>query len=1323
MRKTLLILLLVLYFGGIQAQHTDITPLPKSMSVQEGNLELPHNWNIDASGLDSASMAVVRQFATDLSHSLNMEVTVNGSTPTLMKVRMNSQAAKMGEEAYRLRIEPTAMSVEAETEKGFFYAFQSIKKLLPEHVALGYQNLSQVMYSLPCITVDDAPRFSYRGYMLDVSRHFFDVQEIKRLLDIMAVYKMNKFHWHLTDDQGWRVEIKKYPKLTTVGAQRKNSYNTDYPGTGQGYTTNEPYGPYFYTQDEIREVVAYAKARQIDVIPEVDMPGHFQAALAAYPEYSCNPNAVYEVWNMGGISTGVLNVANPQAIAFVKDILSELCDLFPYPYIHIGGDECPTSPWEGNAQCQALKQQLGYDSFRKLQSHFTKEISDYLATKGRKIIVWNETVTAQGSDLDQVRSTDATVMCWVGAENAAKAATNIGLKNILTPQPTYYINRKQSTDPSEPSAAGNGTDNLQAVYNYVPGNGVDPATIQQYYMGVQGTFWTEHVNTPQYLEYLTLPRLMAIAETGWSQAAAKNFDHFVERMKRDTMMLNLGNYDYGRHYLRQASTSAVYPHTLNEGDTHWYRLITLNTSDTNRKGKCIELLAEGDAQVGKNGAAEGMLWSAVPSEAGSADYDYQQWGLKEDPNNPGRYALVCKALPQGSVNPNAGMANNAARWRYDKETIHYNFVLSDAAYQGSIGNNRFYAIRSVQYTNWWMNMAASGQNYAINMWNNPKDGNGGLWEFAPMFQDTDITATLRQAQLWLNTARLHHAADRHKAIGTFEAEKEEALRNAMTSQEAEKIETALAAFKNSQILPQEGMQIRLVNNTETSYKNHRVVGLSDGSVQNQAEKPWQPTGWTVQQATQSGEYFLRSMNGGKALTLNTDLLTLGEQGTAFRFVYRPEYADFSLTTDGTRVWIPVSPDYFQTPGAIKMGAAIRALGDGWMPEEVAAVVYLCSDEQGNTVGTFTDYVAVGVPYHYILPQISGYSLIGQIPSEEVRVEQNDTLRLNYRRTSYMVQTLCLDRFGNLLHTDTAEVAVGEKYIVTYPTLPYYTVEEGSMAQGTELIPEAETVIRVSYSTEGRNGFARCDKEATEVLPGRQYLIYNNTAASGRSGYIYGGQDMRVYTKPGVTAGTPEYVWTTAEVGGRLTLQNAEWSYMPEIPHGDFVTLTDKSASAGTFVFRKNADGRTYTIQGSNGNYFNGNAGSFTGWSDAHPYIVYELVPQVYFSVTCRWQDETGKNLRPEAVYWIKAGEAFVPDTTDIDQYSYIGISNPEELASISGNVATVIRYKAIDTKATEIDFLTTSQHRRYDLQGRRIEGTPRQGIYIEGKKKVLGKVQ
>lgn len=375
----------------------------------------------------------------------------------------------------------------------------------------------------------------------------------------MAIYKMNVFHWHLTDDQGWRAEIKKYPRLTTIGATSHNCRITDFEhGT---YWTNEPYGPYFYTQDDMRELVAYAAERHINILPEVDMPGHFCAAMAAYPEYSCNPKGEHTLpTHQGGVWNDVMNVSNPRAVQFVKDIIDELCNIFPYPYFHIGGDECPTTAWENNAECKALVEQLGLPNFRHLQSRFINEISGYLKAKGRTTVMWNESVTAKGADLNLVKEHNPLVMSWHPCQEGVRTATELGLNAIVTEYHAkapgesgwggYYINRRPSNAADVPDGAGYGDDTVEGCYKYVPVPSTLPSNQAARVNGVQATFWCEWVGVPEYLEYLLLPRLVAVAEAGWTPESKKDYEDFVRRMTKDTRMFDLGGYNYHKHWMK-----------------------------------------------------------------------------------------------------------------------------------------------------------------------------------------------------------------------------------------------------------------------------------------------------------------------------------------------------------------------------------------------------------------------------------------------------------------------------------------------------------------------------------------------------------------------------------------------------------------------------------------------------------------------------------------------------------------------------------------------------------------------------------------------------
>ena len=555
MKSTLLSTLLACaLFSTSQAQaqqFVNLTPVPMQMHVDKGVYRLPAQFTIGGAQLPDSIKAEAQKFVTDFNKSATGATAFfnkKAEGAALELVHNQTLYKTLGQEGYKLSVTANGIRLESATTSGFFYGLTSLKKMLPACIAAGVKDEKVATYELPLVQITDKPRFPYRGLMLDVARHFFSVQEVKKMLDVMAIYKLNKFHFHLTEDQGWRWEVKKYPKLTKVGAVASNTYVTSMEHGA--YWTNQQYGPYFYTREDLKEIVAYAAAKHIEVIPEIDMPGHFSAAMAAYPEFSCNPDGVHRVETWGGVFTDVLNVANPKAVRFVKDILDELMSIFPSKNVHIGGDECPTTAWENNAECQAMYKKLNLTSYRQLQTHFIAEITDYLKSKGRKISVWNETVTEKGADLQLMKKTGATVYCWVPARKGAEIANSLGLPSIYTVYGPYYINRAPRKDGWMKTLPGNGSDHLKATYDEQP-------TDFSHSIGVQGTFWTEHVATPDVMEFLALPRLIAVGEAGWSPQSKKNFNSFVQRMRADSTMLNYGGYSYDRAYLSENKTSTM----------------------------------------------------------------------------------------------------------------------------------------------------------------------------------------------------------------------------------------------------------------------------------------------------------------------------------------------------------------------------------------------------------------------------------------------------------------------------------------------------------------------------------------------------------------------------------------------------------------------------------------------------------------------------------------------------------------------------------------------------------------------------------------------
>ncbi len=533
----------------------NLTPAPKSITQTEGVFDLKQAQGVTLSGLDEAMAGEVAAALETINAATGLTL---ATTDAAVQTNFNvSKDASLAREGYTLEVTADGVKITAATPAGIFYAFQTVKKLLPPNVMAEIPKSGD--YALPFVKINDEPRLEYRGFMLDVCRHFFTVDEVKRILDVMAYYKMNKFHWHLTEDQGWRIEMPKWPRLTTVGATAPNCTFTDYKAKSE-YWINRSYGPYFYTIEELKDVVAYAAKLHIDVIPEVEMPGHFSAVNTAYPELSCSPDGAHSVARTGGVYSDVLNVASPLAEQFYKDVIDQLVEIFPYELIHIGGDECPTSAWQSNEECKAKVKELGLkgnnddQKFRKLQSWFTKNVADYAATKGRKIACWNETINAGGTDLDLIKQTGVTIYCWTGPDNAVNVGTNNGLPVVYTPysstaadKGSFYINRKQ--DPNDPPANGNTWDTVDKVYNTTPFTTSALNSHPDLCFGVQGTFWTERVSDHEYLEWLALPRLLAIAEIGWTPQNRKNWSSFQKRMSADRELLDLRGYKYSHHQM------------------------------------------------------------------------------------------------------------------------------------------------------------------------------------------------------------------------------------------------------------------------------------------------------------------------------------------------------------------------------------------------------------------------------------------------------------------------------------------------------------------------------------------------------------------------------------------------------------------------------------------------------------------------------------------------------------------------------------------------------------------------------------------------------
>ncbi len=498
-----------------KAPEINVIPRPQTVEALEGVFKVAGVPILADKNLDNESLQCLNSFAQKLT-------TVTGSTSSVVEqaggkcveFRLNAELAP---EEYQLDVTKNGVLVQASSAAGFRYAVQTIGQLLPA-AFYGKEKASGVKWALPCVSIKDKPRFAYRGMHLDVSRHFFKIDEVKRYLDVMAAYKLNRFHWHLTDDQGWRVEIKKYPKLTEIGAWRDSTM----VGVNWNEFDHTRYGG-FYTQDEIREVVAYAADLGITVIPEIDLPGHMVAALTSYPELGCTggPYTVRPTW---GIADEVLCPGKEVTFKFIEDVLSEIMELFPSEYIHIGGDECPKKEWAKCPDCQKRIKQLGLKSDKNhtaeqyLQNYVTERVQKFVNDHGRKIIGWDEI-------LEGNLAKGATVMSWRGAKGGIKAA-RMGYDVIMTPNTYMYFDYCQSDSTRlEPLAIGRHKLPIEKVYSCEPYEAIQEDA-QHHVLGVQANLWTEYIATPEHLEYMLLPRMSALSEVQWCQPENKDFERF-----------------------------------------------------------------------------------------------------------------------------------------------------------------------------------------------------------------------------------------------------------------------------------------------------------------------------------------------------------------------------------------------------------------------------------------------------------------------------------------------------------------------------------------------------------------------------------------------------------------------------------------------------------------------------------------------------------------------------------------------------------------------------------------------------------------------------
>ena len=497
---------------------TTIVPAPSRVVPGEGTFVLtPETALVAAAPAAEVAALFAQQIAPAIGFALPVMAAPQGDRPVIAFV-LDEAAADLGAEGYRLTVTPSCVTARAAQPAGLFYAAQSLRQLLPPEI-FSSAPVKGVAWTMPCVEIEDVPRFGWRGAMLDVSRHFMPTEFVLRFIDLLALHKLNVFHWHLTEDQGWRIEIKKYPRLTEVGAWRKETLVGRMQRDAEMTFDGVPHGGY-YTQDEVREVVAYAQARYVTVVPEIEMPGHAQAAIAAYPELG-NLTEPLDVRTYWGISDNVFNVEE-STIAFLQDVLDEVLDLFPSEFIHIGGDEAPKKQWRESPAAQARMRVLGLHDEEELQSYFIRQMDAFLTSRGRRLIGWDEI-------LEGGLAENATVMSWRGVQGGVAAATS-GHDVVMAPNTYTYFDYYQSADrDAEPLAIG-GFLPLEGVYAFEPVcEGIDEVHAH-HVLGGQGQLWTEYIPTPEHVEYMAFPRLCALAEAVWTPAEGRNYADFLARL-------------------------------------------------------------------------------------------------------------------------------------------------------------------------------------------------------------------------------------------------------------------------------------------------------------------------------------------------------------------------------------------------------------------------------------------------------------------------------------------------------------------------------------------------------------------------------------------------------------------------------------------------------------------------------------------------------------------------------------------------------------------------------------------------------------------------
>jgi len=535
----------------------NIIPKPVMVKLKTGSFEINSNTALFVGSVDSEAAVTAGMFASLMGNAGLAGLKVS-ETPGDVKTRKNyilfefSKKGNLPAEGYLLTVTPNKVLIEAATGTGLFYGMQSLIQLLPAEIYSGSAAVAGGFFKIPCLEIKDFPRFGYRGMHLDVSRHFFPKEFIKQYIDLISMYKMNVFHWHLTDDNGWRLEIKKYPKLTSIGAWRVDRENDPWtqrapqkPGEAATYGG-------FYTQDDVREILRYADQRHVTVIPEIEMPAHAVEVLAAYPRLSCTGGPFTLPPGSYWPNLDIFCAGNDSVFTFLQDVLTEVMDLFPSKYIHIGGDEADKTNWKVCPKCQARIKAENLKDEKELQSYFVKRIEKFIVSKGRKMIGWDEI-------LEGGIAPEATIMSWRGVEGGIAAARQ-GHDAIMTPTSYCYFDYYQADPSTEPKAIG-GFLPLKKVYSFEPVPEELNAEEQKHILGAQGNVWTEYIPSVKQAQYMAFPRMIALAEVDWSPKEQRNFGDFRARLNPHLKKLEFMQVNYCKGSFRAEVNTVFDPKT------------------------------------------------------------------------------------------------------------------------------------------------------------------------------------------------------------------------------------------------------------------------------------------------------------------------------------------------------------------------------------------------------------------------------------------------------------------------------------------------------------------------------------------------------------------------------------------------------------------------------------------------------------------------------------------------------------------------------------------------------------------------------------------